>query len=102
MIKHVHQAIQEGDVAAHPEAHVGQGKVGQGGAPGIHQDQLGPVVHRVFHEGGGHRVSLGHVGADDTKNILALSKSAKLLVMAPEPKEVARPATVGACQVRAQ
>jgi hypothetical protein len=36
------------------------------------------------------------------KNIFARSKSAKELVMAPEPKVVARPATVGACQVRAQ
>ncbi len=34
--------------------------------------------------------------------ILASAKSAKELVMAPEPKDVARPATVGACQVRAQ
>jgi hypothetical protein len=33
---------------------------------------------------------------------LALAKSAKELVIAPEPKEVASPATVGACQVRAQ
>ncbi len=37
-----------------------------------------------------------------TKNILALAKSAKELVIAPEPKEAASPATVGACQVRAQ
>jgi hypothetical protein len=37
-----------------------------------------------------------------TKSIFALSKSAKELVIAPEPKEAASPATVGACQVRAQ
>jgi hypothetical protein len=34
--------------------------------------------------------------------IFAFMKSAKELVIAPEPKEVARPATVGACHVRAQ
>jgi len=33
---------------------------------------------------------------------LALANSPKEFVMAPEPKEVARPATVGACQVLAQ
>ena len=37
-----------------------------------------------------------------TKKSLALSKSAKELVIAPEPNAVARPATVGACHVRAQ
>ena len=36
------------------------------------------------------------------KNILALPNSANEFVIAPEPNEVARPATVGACQVRAQ
>jgi hypothetical protein len=33
---------------------------------------------------------------------LALANSLKELVMAPEPNAAARPATVGACQVRAQ
>ncbi len=37
-----------------------------------------------------------------TKIILAFANSAKEFVMAPEPKDVASPATVGACQVRAQ
>jgi hypothetical protein len=37
-----------------------------------------------------------------TISILALDISLNELVIAPEPKEVARPATVGACQVRAQ
>ena len=32
----------------------------------------------------------------------ALAKSAKEFVIAPEPNDIARPATVGACQVRAQ
>ena len=36
------------------------------------------------------------------KNILALLNSANEFVIAPEPNEVARPATVGACHVRAQ
>jgi hypothetical protein len=37
-----------------------------------------------------------------TRIIFALPKSLKEFVMAPEPNEVARSATVGACQVRAQ
>lgn len=37
-----------------------------------------------------------------TKNIFARENSLNELVMAPEPNEVASPATVGACQVRAQ
>jgi hypothetical protein len=37
-----------------------------------------------------------------TKNIFAFENSSKEFVMAPEPKDAARPATVGACQVRAQ
>ena len=46
-------------------------------------------------------MGLGHVGADHEEH-LARGKSAKELVMAPEPNVVASPATVGACQVRAQ
>ena len=37
-----------------------------------------------------------------TMIILARANSLKEFVMAPEPKAAARPATVGACQVRAQ
>ncbi len=37
-----------------------------------------------------------------TRNILALANSPKELVIAPEPNAIARPATVGACHVRAQ
>jgi hypothetical protein len=37
-----------------------------------------------------------------TKNMRAFGNSLKEFVMAPEPKAAARPATVGACQVRAQ
>jgi len=37
-----------------------------------------------------------------TISIFALESSLNELVIAPEPKDVARPATVGACQVRAQ
>ena len=37
-----------------------------------------------------------------TRNILALANSLNELVIAPEPKDAASPATVGACQVRAQ
>ena len=37
-----------------------------------------------------------------TKIIFAFAKSVKELVIAPEPNDFARPATVGACQVRAQ
>jgi hypothetical protein len=36
------------------------------------------------------------------KSSFALAYSPKEFVIAPEPKEVARPATVGACHVRAQ
>jgi hypothetical protein len=37
-----------------------------------------------------------------TMNIFAFANSLKEFVMAPEPNAAARPATVGACQVRAQ
>jgi hypothetical protein len=37
-----------------------------------------------------------------TRNIFAFANSVKEFVIAPEPNVIARPATVGACQVRAQ
>ena len=77
------------------------GPVGEVRVAGIDNIELRALSHRVLEKGaatGWASVMLDPM----TKNILAFSKSAKELVIAPEPNVVARPATVGACQVRAQ
>ncbi len=48
-----------------------------------------------------HRMVLRGVGADD-RSMTVHSISSMVLVIAPLPNEVARPATVAACQRRAQ
>ena len=77
------------------------GVLGQLGAPRVDDDELGPAQSGPLHLAADDRVRLGGVGPDDEQDVVAHDSSMEL-VIAPEPSVVARPATVGACQVRAQ
>ena len=97
----MHQPIEEGHVGADLNGHVDISEFGQLGAARIATMSWAPLRTAFFRNvaaTGWASVILEPI----TKNILALAKSAKELVIAPEPNEVASPATVGACQVRAQ
>ncbi len=100
--EHVHEAVEEGDVAAHLDRQM-HGR----------QNRPDPCVRgsTTMSSAPFMTAFLTKVAATGwasvmlepmTRNILAFANSAKELVIAPEPKVVARPATVGACQVRAQ
>ena len=65
---HVQQRIEERDVGAGIELeHVG-GVALQGLAPGVHHDE-GRLLGRLLEEGGGNRVVLGGIGADDDDDV---------------------------------
>ena len=67
--QHVHQAIEEGDVAADLNGHMDIGELGQLGAPRVDDDELRAVAHRVLQKGRGHGMGLGHIGADHEKHL---------------------------------
>ncbi len=102
--EHVHEAVYEGHVGAHLEPQVYLGER----APGrcCVWDPPGPAVAppsmAFLTKLDGHRVGLGHVGPDDEEGLGLVESPRRSWSWRPEPKAVARPATVGACQVRAQ
>ena len=65
----MHQAVEVGHVGAHLEGHVDVGHLRQLGAPRVADDELGAVHYRVFQEGGGHGMGLGHIGANHEKHL---------------------------------
>jgi hypothetical protein len=100
----VHQPVDQGDVGARALAQVQRGELGDIDAARVGHDQLDAALQdRLADHGAKDRVLLGGVGADDEAWPAACSATSSIeLDMAPEPKEVARPATVLECQRRAQ
>ncbi len=99
--EHVHEAVEEGDVASHLDGQMMVAKSASACFRGSTTMSSGALQDGVLEKG--RATGWASVMLDPmTRNILAFSNSPKELVIAPEPNEVARPATVGACQVRAQ
>ncbi len=100
-IDHVHHAVDQGHVGPQVMAHVQMGQMGDLGLPGVDHDEPGAICRaRMMRM---EPMGCATVVLDPmTKMQLASSNSRKELVMAPLPNAAASPATVGACQRRAQ
>ena len=99
---HVHHAVDQGHVGSQVMLHVQVGQVGDLGLPGITTMSLAPLRLTPASAASPAMGCATVVLEPITKTHLASSSSVKELVMAPLPKAAASPATVGACQRRAQ
>ena len=100
----MHQAVDQGDIGAGSLAQVQGGKFGDVDPARVGNDQLDAALQdRLADHRAEDRVLFGGVGADDEASLAHIAAMSSIeLVIAPEPKEVARPATVLECQRRAQ
>ena len=66
---HMHDAVEQGHVARRLELEHEAGVFAHRLPARIDDDELGAALRRLFEEGGGHRVVLGRIGADDHDHV---------------------------------
>ena len=99
--ENIHEPIEKGNVASHLDGQMEGRMPGKTRAPRINNVKLCAFPHRIFKKRSSNRVGFRHIRTY-YKEHLGFGKVGEGVGHCPGAKMVASPATVGACQVRAQ